>query len=322
MRKFVALLVVLTFLLALAGCDKGKQAATPNQSELPETDINSAEKADKTDSITILNEFFDTLTVGKSVTITLEQGGNSQSYKATLDEYWAMRMPTDEEFDWRETDTENESGDLSAAGKNENYSLSLSSNLNNKLCTLTVQNGSNYSTLTHDHNEYRFIGAEEYAYDTPWTAAAALRSSYDTVEYESLGGLYDDNITTLVPNNGQDYLAAALAGYQQQEEAHLNVSSGGRFCFSFVECSVTAEEEQTDHFRKEGIIDENTWAVGATTIFVPENELAYHESMAGNTTEYSGDDANIPAGALVYYRVGYVTLSDEGWHVDIGGTGW
>ena len=73
---------------------------------------------------------------------------------------------------------------------------------------------------------------------------------------------------------------------------------------------------------EEGIIDENTWAICVKTIFVPGNEFAYHESMAGNAVEYFGDDADIPAGALVYGRVGYVILSADDWHVSIGGTGW
>ena len=42
----------------------------------------------------------------------------------------------------------------------------------------------------------------------------------------------------------------------------------------------------------------------------------------GNTEEYSGNDADVPAGALGYGRVGYVTRSADGWHVNIAGTGW
>ena len=44
--------------------------------------------------------------------------------------------------------------------------------------------------------------------------------------------------------------------------------------------------------------------------------------MAGNTEEYSGNDADVPTGALGYGRVGYVTRSADGWHVNIAGTGW
>ena len=102
----------------------------------------------------------------------------------------------------------------------------------------------------------------------------------------------------------------------------MNENALLKFCFSFVKCNVMPAEDQTEHFRKEGLIDENTWAIYASTIFVPENERAYQNSMAGNTEEYSGNDADVPTGALGYGRVGYVTRSADGWHVNIAGTGW
>ena len=187
---------------------------------------------------------------------------------------------------------------------------------------LTVEDDSNYAVLTYGDEAYYFVGAKEYAYDSDWSAAMALRSFYDTMEYKALGGSYDTDPKIVIPDEGQDYLAAAQAGYQQQEEVHLKVSKGSEFCFSFVKCNVMPAEDQTEHFRKEGLIDENTWAIYASTIFVPENERAYQNSMAGNTEEYSGNDADVPAGALGYGRVGYVTRSADGWHVNIVGTGW
>ena len=319
MKNSTAFFAALTLALTLAGCGAQTQAPVPNRSEQGEFTPNSAENVSGTDGITLLDDIFGTLSEGTDVTITLEQGGVRQSYPSTLDTYWAMRMPTSEEFHWRGIAKE----DCSAAfSEDKTDGLSLSGDRDGEQWSLTVQDDSNYAVLTYGDGEYYFIGAEEYAYDSDWSAAMALRSFYDTVEYEALGGGYDTDPKTVIADEGQDYLAAAQTRYRQQQEVHLKVSKGSEFCFSFVKCNVTPAEDQTEHFRKEGMIGENTWAIYANTIFVPENERAYQNSMAGNTVEYSGNDADVPAGALEYSRVGYVTLSADGWHVDIGGTGW
>ena len=283
---------------------------------------NQSEQGGETDALTLLNNVFATLTEGKSVVIALEQGETFHSYGATLDTYWEIRMPTSEEFIWREIAEEDGRAAMSSGNRNEHYRVSLSGKDDDKMWSFAVQNGSDCARFTYDGQEYYFAGAEENVYHSDGSAVRALRSFYDTMEYESLGGLYDGVASVLVPDDGQDYLTAALTGYRQQEELHLQVSKGSRFGFSFVKCDVTPAEAETAHFRKEGLIDENTWAVYATTIFVPENESAYNESMAGNTEEYSGNDADVPAGAFIYGRVGYVTLTTDGWNVNINGTGW
>lgn len=316
MKNYTALFVAFVLIFALAGCGAETQTPPPNQGEQE----NSTGKVSE-DTMTLLNGIFDTLSVGTDVTITLEQEGVQQSYPYTLDTYWAMRMPTSDEFAWRGSTEEDYSAD-SSDGEDQQTALSLSGNKDGKEWRLTVQDDSNGAVLTYGDEVYYLSGAEEYAYDSNWSAAMALRSFYDTVEYTVLGGDYDTDPQIVIPDEGQDYLTAAQAGYQQQEEVHLKVSKGSKFCFSFVKCNVTLAEEATENFRKEGTIDENTWVMYADTIFVPENERAYYDSMAGNTEEYSGNDADVPAGALAYSRVGYVTRSADGWHVDINGTGW
>lgn len=276
----------------------------------------------ETDGITLLNHISDTLTEGKNVVIALEQGEVFHSYGATLDTYWEIRMPTSEEFNWHQIAEEDGRAAISSGNRDEHYRVSISGKDDGKTWSFMVQNGSDCARLTYDDQEYYFAGAEENVYHSDWSAARALRSFYDTMEYKSLGGLYSGVASVLVPDDGQDYLAAALTGYRQQEELHLQVSKGSRFGFSFVKCDVTPAEDETAHFRKDGFIGENTWAVYATTIFVPENESAYNEAMAGNTEEYSGNDAEVPSGAFIYGRVGYVTLTADGWNVSIDGTGW
>ena len=289
---------------------------------LPPNHSNRTEHGSETDSLTLLNDVFATLTKGKEVVIALEQGEAFHSYGVTLDTYWEIRMPTSEEFNWREIAEKDGRAAMSSGNRDEHYRVSLFGKDDDKTWSFTVQNGSDCARLTYDDQEYYFAGATEDAYNSNSTAAERLRSFYDTMEYKSLGGLYDGVASVLVPDDGQDHLAAALTGYRQQEELHLQVSKGSAFGFSFVKCDVTPAEDETAHFRKDGFIDENTWAVYATTVFVPENESAYNQAMAGNTEEYSGNDADVPAGAFIYGRVGYVTLTADGWNVSIDGTGW
>ncbi len=51
-----------------------------------------------------------------------------------------------------------------------------------------------------------------------------------------------------------------------------------------------------------------------TTVFVPENYRATNWLKAGNTVEYTGSDAL--AGALKYYFLGPMYLTEEGWRCD------
>lgn len=268
MKKYTALFAALTLVLALAGCGAETQTPMPGQSEQEEFTQNSTENVNETDGMTLLDSVFDTLSEGTDVTITLEQEGVRQSYPNTLDTYWAMRMPTSENFNWCGITKEDYSA-ASSEGEGKQNRLSLSGSKDGEQWSLTVEDDSNYAVLTYGDEAYYFVGAKEYAYDSDWSAAMALRSFYDTMEYKALGGSYDTDPKIVIPDEGQDYLAAAQAGYQQQEEVHLKVSKGSKFCFSFVKCNVMPAEDQTEHFRKEGLIDENTWAIYASTIFVP-----------------------------------------------------
>lgn len=100
MKKYTALFAALTLVLALAGCGAETQTPMPGQSEQEEFTQNSTENVNETDGMTLLDSVFDTLSEGTDVTITLEQEGVRQSYPNTLDTYWAMRMPTSEDFNW------------------------------------------------------------------------------------------------------------------------------------------------------------------------------------------------------------------------------
>ena len=86
---------------------------------------NSTENVNETDGMTLLDSVFDTLSEGTDVTITLEQEGVRQSYPNTLDTYWAMRMPTSENFNWCGITKEDYSA-ASSEGEGKQNRLSLS----------------------------------------------------------------------------------------------------------------------------------------------------------------------------------------------------
>lgn len=126
----------------------------------------------------------------------------------------------------------------------------------------------------------------------------------------------------IIPDSGQGYLDAAQAYCDAAAEKFLNAPSGTKYCYSFATCQVEAAENETAFRRQQGSIDENTHAFALTMIFVPENERAMVYSMAGNTSEYTGNDPNVPAGAYQYTLCGYITLTSDGWQGWITGTSW
>ena len=125
MKKYTALFAALTLVLALAGCGAETQTPMPGQSEQEEFTQNSTENVNETDGMTLLDSVFDTLSEGTDVTITLEQEGVRQSYPNTLDTYWAMRMPTSENFNWCGITKEDYSA-ASSEGEGKQNRLSLS----------------------------------------------------------------------------------------------------------------------------------------------------------------------------------------------------
>jgi len=198
-KKYTALFAALTLVLALAGCGAETQTPMPGQSEQEEFTQNSTENVNETDGMTLLDSVFDTLSEGTDVTITLEQEGVRQSYPNTLDTYWAMRMPTSENFNWCGITKEDYSA-ASSEGEGKQNRLSLSGSKDGEQWSLTVEDDSNYAVLTYGDEAYYFVGAKEYAYDSDWSAAMALRSFYDTMEYKALGGSYDTDPKIVIPD--------------------------------------------------------------------------------------------------------------------------
>lgn len=168
---------------------------------------------------------------------------------------------------------------------------------------------------------FRAENAESYDSEDTGFAYSCLRQWFDELEYEALDG-YDRSMSVVVPDRGQGHLAAAEEYCQIVENIPLSVTSGSKFKYTFVKTYVEDEMEQTEHLREWGELGENQYAFYLTTAFVPENQTALHWSMAGNTGEYTGSDPEVPEGAFEYYRCGYVSLEEDGWHGQIVGTGW
>lgn len=146
-----------------------------------------------------------------------------------------------------------------------------------------------------------------------------LRGWYDEVEFHALGGGFDGTAPAVIPDSGQDYLAAAQAFCSQVEERHLQASSGGSFRWNYVQCQVKPEEEQIPALAD---LPDNVHPFRLTTIFVPENETALAHASAGGTERYAGSDPSLPEGAYEYGLCGYMTMETNGWHGNIVGAGW
>ncbi|MBQ1375765.1 MAG: hypothetical protein IIY69_05735 [Clostridia bacterium] len=181
--------------------------------------------------------------------------------------------------------------------------------------------GKNSLVLTAPEGKTYAFDAK-YKYDSHADLGTLMRTWYDEAEFKAYGGTYDEQYKIIVPDRGQSHLQAAEEFCRIFESRHTEVSDGSQFKYTFVKCDVTEAEEETEHFRSLGRLSDDAWAFYLTVAFVPENERALMQSMAGNTGEYTGSDPDVPRGAFSYGRCGYVTRASDGWHAELVGTGW
>lgn len=143
---------------------------------------------------------------------------------------------------------------------------------------------------------------------------------FDEAEIETL----TDGIA--IPNRGQSQEEIAQAWVDAYEGAKTQVSSGSTYACTYVRNTAETEDlswlapEDMDDFFPANTKGYERFAFSYQTVFVPENEQCAHWLMAGNTGEYSGNDA--PAGAMEYFCCGYMYLTEQGWRCDGVGTGW
>jgi len=169
-------------------------------------------------------------------------------------------------------------------------------------------------------NDIRYYRAS-YPYDDTMLISDLVRNWFDEAEYYDLLNQWVLQ-TSMVPDNGQDYLTAAREFSQRYEDVKLKTNPGSAYRYSFVKCEVEEDMDATNLARTRGELDDNGYAFWVTVYFVPENDRAMRQSMAGNTDKYTGSDPDIPAGAYVYTRCGYITQTEYGWVGEIVGTSW
>lgn len=189
--------------------------------------------------------------------------------------------------------------------------------------------GKNQSLFFYEDSDFVALWDGSEMYPLRLTASGEslgwiFRGWYDEAELAALSSSDYHYLDALnIADRNQPWLEAAQEYCEAAESIYLMTTSGSKYKYSFVQCVVEAADDQTELFRQNGRIDENTWCFYLRTIFVPKNERALRESMAGNTDLYEGDDPNVPEEAYEYLRCCYITKGEDGlWHGDIGGTGW
>ena len=152
-----------------------------------------------------------------------------------------------------------------------------------------------------------------------------LRAWFDEVELSFLR-------TTSVPDRGQSHLEVVeewIAGYMP----YLQCAPGSQYACTYVSTvGVTADQPnwispweletwaETMTKGYDAADFGKTWfGFSFNLVFVPENENARQNFLAGNTVDYP-DEA--PEGAQIFSRVGYMELIDGNWVCEGVGTGW
>ena len=195
-------------------------------------------------------------------------------------------------------------------------------------CSMSFNEGNYIQFWTTDwagneaHGCYRAEGCDDLL--------GLARMWFDEAELSGLGGGYGSQYRIVVAD-AETYLEAAQEHCDRLLDVSLQVSTGSAFRYTYVKCLAESAEKETASFRETGKIGENQWAFTLTEIFVPENEAAYQYGMAGNTMDYAeyvreyapeAYDPDVPEGACICWRVGYVTKEADGYHTRLVGTGW
>ena len=172
---------------------------------------------------------------------------------------------------------------------------------------------SKYIELITGGRSYFFRAA--YKDNSEICIGTTLQNWFDDAEYAAMP------YQAVIPDTGQGFLAAAQTFVESWYGRNLQVSSGSEHAFSYVSCSVR-DAQNRDHLIENGFIGENTYTYYITVIFVGENPHAGRDIKATVAGLYSGEDPTVPHNAYEFQLNGYITLEEDGWHGEVGGTGW
>jgi len=133
------------------------------------------------------------------------------------------------------------------------------------------------------------------------------RSWFDDAEYQAL-----EAALPLIPDENQSYLNIAREWAENHEGLMTRLYPGGSYTCTFVKVTdVEILENQPESWFPADILDVPHFAFSFRTVFVPENEDALNNLMAGNTGEYKGNDPDVPEGAFEYSRRGSMWFSEK-----------
>ncbi len=299
--------------------------SVPDEPEnIPEPTATPAPVIEDIDPVTRLDNALGTLTEGTAARLILNENGSLNKYGFAMDDIFEPRVPNSKNFNWVPVDAEEGISAMSSPYEND-QKFKIILEPEDSSWQLTCQSGSDYASFTDKSGTYYFSGAWKDTGQYPYgagrdsvTAADALRIQYDNVEFQYI---YHYGIA-VVEDRGQTAYEAAVEGCSTLANAYINVNKDSIFSYSFVDTRVRIDEEHTNLMRELGEYDENTWRFHLETAFVPSNEYALYNSMAGNTGPCTWEDAvHLPEGVMMYGRVGTVTQTFAGWEIIILGTG-
>lgn len=306
-RKWVVALAALVCVAVVASCGTNPEAG---KSQGEKHNSVSSQNGPGQEALSVLTDYLTQLQEGDNLTLSLTRNGGEpivyeDCWSAINSVYNANQL---KEVQWNIVEA-------TAPGFSPERSPA----------AVTIAQINDWSlTAYSDAREVRFEGPTGEVWLAPQSDSCVpyqqLRGWFDELEYAALNGDYDHQ-NIVIPNEGQSYLEAAQAYCQAFESIHLQATPGSKFCYTYVAVQVREAQEETDFYREQGKIGENTYCFFLTTVFVPENDYALNWSMAGNTGEYTGTDPSVPEGALEYLRCGYITLEEDGWHGEVVGTG-
>ena len=169
------------------------------------------------------------------------------------------------------------------------------------------------------------VHPDEYDYAT--TPYEYLRDWYDMLD------LHTQRSATTVQDRGQSHEDIAREWTGNWEGAKTKTVPDSAYACTYVRIEVLKADyhdfmskDDMNEFARyrelNGADYGKTWFTFCyDTVFVPVNRSKDNNPLwAGNTRYYEGSDA--PEGALIYSRVGYMLLTEEGWTCNGVGTGW
>lgn len=306
-RKWVVALAALVCVAVVASCGTNPEAGK-SQGE-KHTPVSSQDGQGQ-EELSALTDYLTQLQEGDNLTLSLSRNGGE---------------PIIYEDCWSAINSVYNANQLKEVQWNIVEATALGFSPEQSPAAVTIAQINDWSlTAYSDAREVRFEGPTGEVWLAPQSDSCVpyqqLRDWFDELEYAALNGDYEHQ-NLVIPNEGQSYLEAAAVYCQAYESFHLQATSGSKFCYTYVAVQVREAQEETDFYREQGKIGENTYCFFLTTVFVPENDYALNWSMAGNTGEYTGTDPSVPEGALEYLRCGYITLEEDGWHGEVVGTG-